>query len=47
MTEVNSLNDLAKVVKSSASVNEVQLVGSQSGEPLVRMYDWVGFFHPI
>ena len=44
MTEVNSLNDLAQVVKSSASVNEVQLVGSQSGEPLVRMYDWVGFF---
>ena len=25
-------------------MNECQLVGSQSGEPLVSMFDWVGFF---
>ena len=43
-TEVNCLDDLVHVVKTSASVNEVQLVGNQSGESVVNMYDWVGFF---
>ena len=42
--KVDSLDDLVSVVNSSATVNEVQLVGSQSGESIVPMYDWVGLF---
>ncbi len=40
--KVDSLDDIVAVVNTSATVNESQLVGSQSGEPLVPMYDWVG-----
>ncbi len=43
-TKIDSLDDLVGVVNASATVNECQLVGRQSGEPLVPMYDWVGFF---
>ena len=43
-TKVDSLDELVGVVNVSATVNESQLVGSQSGEPIVPMYDWVGFF---
>ncbi len=43
-TKVETLDDLVGVVNISATVNESQLVGSQSGEPLVPMYDWVGMF---
>ena len=34
-TEVSSLADLEQVVQSSAVVNETQLIGSQTGEPIV------------
>ena len=40
MTKVNCLDDLAHV----GPVNEVQLGVSQSGESVVNMHDWVGFF---
>ena len=42
-TEVGCLNDIADVVEQSASVNTVQLVGTQEGEQLVEFYDWTGF----
>ena len=45
-TKVDCLEDIAQVVESSASVNEVQLVGSQSGEVIVKNYDWTGFLAP-
>ena len=45
-TKVDCLEDIAQVVESSASVNEVQLVGSQSGEVIVNNYDWTGFLAP-
>ena len=44
VTKVSCLDDLVKVVNTSADVNEAQLVGSQSGQSIVSMYDWVGFF---
>ena len=43
-TKVDCLDDLVGVVNNSAVVNECQLVGSQSGESLVPVYDWVGLF---
>ena len=43
-TKVDCLDDLVGVVNNSAVVNECQLVGSQSGESLVSVYDWVGLF---
>ena len=45
-TEVSSLADLEQVVQSSAVVNETQLVGSQTGEPIVPMRDWASFLGP-
>ena len=44
VTKVSCLDDLVNVVNTSADVNEAQLVGSQSGQSIVSMYDWVGFF---
>ena len=44
ISKVDCLDDLVNVVQGSASVNEVQLVGSQQGEPIVDIFDWVGFF---
>lgn len=43
-TFVSSLEDIAEVVKASADVNVAQLVGTQSGQPIVPVYDWVNFF---
>ena len=40
VTKVDSLDDIAKVVVSSAQVNELQLVGTQSGEIIIQTYDW-------
>ena len=42
-TFVSCLQDVADVVNSSADVNVAQLVGTQSGEPVVPMYDWATF----
>ena len=44
ISKVDCLDDLVNVVQGSVSVNEVQLVGSQQGEPIVDTFDWVGFF---
>ena len=43
---VDCLDDLVEVVESSADVNFAQLVGAQSGETLVQMYDWASHFQP-
>ena len=43
---VDCLDDLVDVVESSADVNFAQLVGAQSGETLVQMYDWASHFQP-
>ena len=42
-TFVSCLNDIADVVNSSADVNVAQLVGTQSGETVVQMYNWATF----
>ena len=42
-TFVSSLDDVVDVVNTSADVNVVQLVGSQSGEPIVPVYNWVTY----
>lgn len=44
--DVGCLNDIADIVRASATVNSVQLVGSQEGEVLVPAYDWTGFLAP-
>ena len=43
-TKVNCLEDIARVVESSAHVNTAQLVGTQEGETIVPTYDWAGLF---
>jgi hypothetical protein len=42
-TFVSSLGDIAEVVNTSADVNVPQLVGTQTGEPVVTVYDWATF----
>ena len=42
-TFVSSLDDVVDVVNTSADVNVAQLVGSQSGEPIVPVYNWVTY----
>ena len=42
-TFVSCLDDIAKVVDVSADVNVAQMVGTQSGEPVVPMYNWATF----
>lgn len=44
--EYNCLDDIAREVELSADVNHAQLVGTQSGEILVPMYNWSSFFQP-
>ena len=44
-TAVNCLADLVDVVEKSANVNHAQLVGNQSGESLVPIYDWATHFN--
>ena len=38
------LDDIAKVVDQSASMNHPQLVGDQQGDVIVPVYDWISFF---
>ena len=42
-TFVSCLEDIAQVVETSADVNTSQLVGTQSGETIVPVYDWANF----
>ena len=44
--EYNCLDDIVREVELSADVNHAQLVGTQSGEILVPMYNWSSFFQP-
>ena len=43
-TKIGCLDDIVRVVESSAVVNHAQLVGTQDGEVLVPTYDWADFF---
>ena len=43
-TDVDSLDDFAKVVNQSAMVNTSQLVGTANGEVIVPTYDWTNYF---
>lgn len=45
-TYVQSLSDISRVVTESATVNKVQLVGTEQGEVLVPVYNWMSFFAP-
>ena len=45
-TKIDCLADIADVITKSAKVNEVQFVGSQSGEVIVKSYEWTGFLAP-
>ena len=42
-TYVSSLDDVVDVVNTSADVNVAQLVGTQSGEPVVPVYNWASY----
>ena len=42
-TKVNCLNDIVRVVESSAAINHAQLVGTQSGETVVPTFKWAEF----
>ena len=37
------LDDVVEVVNSAADVNVTQVVGTQSGEPVVPLYNWATF----
>ncbi len=43
-TLVGCLDDLARVVNTSAVVNHAQPVGKENGEVIVKQYDWAAFF---
>ena len=43
-SKVGCLDDLVRVVNESASPNVAQLVGSQSGNVIVPVYDWSSYF---
>ena len=43
-TRVGCLSDLERVVNSSAEANVAQLVGTQSGEVVVPIYNWNAMF---
>ena len=42
--KIGCLDDIVKAVNESGSLNVAQLVGSQSGDIIVPMYNWSGFF---
>ena len=44
-TKIGCLDDIAKVVESSAVVNHAQLVGTQDGQVIVPTYDWAEHFN--
>lgn len=43
-TKINCLDDIVRVVETSAVVNHAQPVGTQDGRVLVPTYDWAKFF---
>ena len=44
-TKTGCLDDIVKVVKSSAVVNHAQLVGTQDGQVIVPTYNWAQYFN--
>ena len=46
-SEVNSLNDIVKVVEESSCVNKSQLVGTSDGDTIVHSFDWTGYLAPF
>ena len=42
-TKIGCLDDIVKVVESSAVVNHAQLVGTQDGQVVVPTYDWAAY----
>ena len=44
-TRVGCLDDIVRVVETSAEVNVTQLVASQDGTTIVPIYDWATHFH--
>ena len=46
-TNVGTINDIAEVVKWSASVNHPQLIGECNGTTHIKMYDWSSFLRVI
>ena len=43
-TKIGCLDNIVKVVESSAVINHAQLVGTQDGQVIVPTYDWTEFF---
>ena len=43
-TSIGCLDDIVQAVNMSATPNNAQLVGSQSGEPIVHTYNWGQYF---
>ena len=43
-TRIGCLDDIVRVVETSAAVNHAQLVGTQDSKVLVPTYDWATFF---
>ena len=43
-TKIGCLDDIVRVVESSAVVNHAQLVGTQDVQVIVPTYDWASFF---
>ena len=46
LADVGCLNDIAQVVCTSATVNTVQLVGTQEGEVIVPTMNWTSYLIP-
>ena len=44
LSKIGCLDDIVRVVETSAVVNHAQLVGTQDGQVLVPTYDWANFF---
>ena len=43
-TRIGCLDDIVRVVETSAAVNHAQLVGTQDGKVLIPTYNWATFF---
>ena len=46
-TKVNCLDDIVRVVESSAAINHAPLVGTQSGETVVPTFNWAEFLSSL
>ena len=46
LTKVGCLDDIAAVVRSSATMNYAQLVGDQQGNVIVPSYNWIEHLEP-